>query len=53
MFPMFLQLFICLPTQCPQGLRDGVVKQKKTGVDRGRGLKIGKNVWTSFVHDPL
>ena len=30
----------------------GVDKQKRKGVDRGRGLKTGKNMWTSFTGGP-
>ena len=35
-FPWFLQLFICLPTQRPHRQGRGVVEQKWTGVDKGR-----------------
>ena len=53
-FPEFLQLFICLPTQFRHRQGRGVVKQKADRRGQGReGLKTGKNVRTSFMDDPL
>ena len=53
MFPWFLQLFLCLPSQCPLGGR-GVVRQKvdRRGQGKGGGLKVGKSVWTSCMDGP-
>ena len=37
-FPRFMQVFNCLPTQCPHGHGEGVVKQKVDRRGQGKGF---------------